>query len=49
MTPEIFVFVLPVLAVALSQYPWHELIAPANIPNWVLAFFAGVAGWPTEP
>ena len=45
MTPEIFVFALPVLAVTLSQYPWRELYAPTNIPNWVLAFFAGVAGW----
>ena len=28
-----------------SQYPWHELIAPANMPNWTLAVLAGVAGW----
>ena len=28
-----------------SQYPWRELYAPANVPNWVLAFLAGVAGW----
>jgi hypothetical protein len=28
-----------------SRYLWRELYAPANIPNWVLAFFAGVAGW----
>ena len=28
-----------------SQYPWRELYAPANVPNWVLALLAGVAGW----
>jgi len=28
-----------------SLYPWRELIAPANIPNWVLALLAGVTGW----
>jgi hypothetical protein len=27
------------------QYPWRELYAPANVPSWVLAFLAGVAGW----
>jgi hypothetical protein len=27
-----------------SQYPWRELYAPANVPNWVLALVAGWAG-----
>lgn len=27
-----------------SGYPWKELLAPANVPNWLLAAFAGWAG-----
>jgi hypothetical protein len=27
-----------------SQYPWRELYAPANVPNWVLTLVAGWAG-----
>jgi len=27
-----------------SGYPWKELLAPANIPNWVLCFVGGIAG-----
>jgi hypothetical protein len=27
-----------------SEYAWRELYAPANVPNWVLAFLAGLAG-----
>ena len=28
-----------------SGYQWKELLAPANIPNWVLCFVGGFAGW----
>jgi hypothetical protein len=28
-----------------SGYQWHELLAPANVPNWVLAAIAGLAAW----
>lgn len=28
-----------------SKYPWRELYAPANVPNWILAFVAGWAGF----
>jgi hypothetical protein len=24
------------------SYPWHELLAPANIPNWILAFIGAL-------
>ena len=27
-----------------SEYPWRELYAPANVPNWILALLAGIAG-----
>jgi hypothetical protein len=27
------------------SYPWKELLAPANIPNWVLCLVGGFAGW----
>ncbi len=26
-----------------NGYQWHELLAPANVPNWVLAVIAGLA------
>jgi hypothetical protein len=26
-------------------YPWKELLAPANVPNWVLCVVGGFAGW----
>jgi hypothetical protein len=28
-----------------SHYPWRELYAPANVPNWALVLVAGIAGW----
>lgn len=28
-----------------KPYQWRELYAPANIPNWVLAILAGLAGY----
>ena len=28
-----------------SGYPWRELLAPANIPNWTLCVVGAVAGW----
>jgi hypothetical protein len=28
-----------------SKYPWHELFAPANIPNWVLVLVGGGGVW----
>jgi hypothetical protein len=27
------------------QYPWRELYAPANLPNWALALVAALAGY----
>jgi hypothetical protein len=27
-----------------SDYPWRELYAPANVPNWFLVIIAGVTG-----
>jgi hypothetical protein len=27
-----------------SDYPWKELLAPANVPNWVLVFVAALTG-----
>jgi hypothetical protein len=27
-----------------SQYPWRELLAPANVPNWFLVIVGGVTG-----
>lgn len=28
-----------------DKYPWGELLAPANIPNWFLVIVGGVTGW----
>jgi hypothetical protein len=28
-----------------AKYPWGELLAPANIPNWFLVVVGGVTGW----
>jgi hypothetical protein len=28
-----------------AEYPWGELLAPANIPNWFLVVVGGVTGW----
>ena len=28
-----------------AKYPWGELLAPANIPNWFLVIVGGVTGW----
>jgi hypothetical protein len=26
-------------------YPWKELLAPANVPNWALVLVGGITGW----
>jgi hypothetical protein len=28
-----------------TKYPWGELLAPANVPNWFLVVVGGVTGW----
>ena len=28
-----------------AKYPWGELLAPANIPNWFLVAVGGITGW----
>lgn len=28
-----------------AKYPWKELLAPANIPNWFLVIVGAVTGW----
>jgi hypothetical protein len=28
-----------------AKYPWGELLAPANVPNWFLVVVGGVTGW----
>jgi hypothetical protein len=28
-----------------AKYPWGELLAPANIPNWFLVVVGGITGW----
>jgi hypothetical protein len=28
-----------------AKYPWGELLAPVNIPNWFLVAVGGVTGW----
>jgi hypothetical protein len=28
-----------------AKYPWKELLAPANIPNWFLVVVGAVTGW----
>jgi hypothetical protein len=28
-----------------AKYPWGELYAPANVPNWFLVIIAGITGW----
>jgi hypothetical protein len=28
-----------------AKYPWKELLAPANIPNWFLVVVGGITGW----
>ncbi|MFZ1086867.1 MAG: hypothetical protein WAN35_18030 [Terracidiphilus sp.] len=28
-----------------AKYPWGELLAPANIPNWFLVIVGAVTGW----
>jgi hypothetical protein len=28
-----------------SAYPWKELLAPANMPNWALVLVGGITGW----
>lgn len=28
-----------------SEYPWKELLAPANIPSWFLVIVGAVTGW----
>jgi hypothetical protein len=28
-----------------SDYPWKELLAPTNVPNWALVLVGGITGW----
>jgi hypothetical protein len=28
-----------------AKYPWGELLAPANVPNWFLVIVGGITGW----
>jgi hypothetical protein len=28
-----------------AKYPWRELYAPANVPNWALVLVGGITGW----